>query len=83
MALTQGHFQAYDFILEDTKLARFATSAEANRTPDKHELDVFPNATIIDDGYSWLPDPEIDWRSVLHLVEQRANWQRSAAGLFP
>jgi hypothetical protein len=37
-----------------------------------HELDTFPNARIIDDGLSWLPDPEIDWRSVPHRVEERA-----------
>ena len=24
---------------------------------------MFPNAKVIDDGLSWLPDPEIDWRS--------------------
>jgi hypothetical protein len=26
-----------------------------------------PNA--IDDGFSWQPDPEIDWRSIPHIVE--------------
>ena len=82
----QGHWLAYrdDYpMLQDTKPARFTTCAEAQRAADAHELDLFPNAKVIDDGFSWLPDPEIDWRSVPHLVEERANWQRSASGLLP
>ena len=82
----QGHWLAYreDYpMLEDTKPARFATSADAQRAADAHELDLFPNAKAIDDGLSWLPDPEIDWRSVPHLVEERDNSQRSASGLLP
>jgi hypothetical protein len=62
---------------------RFATAAEAQRAADAHELDLFPNATVIDDGFSWQPDPEIDLRSVPHIVEERANWQRSASSLLP
>jgi hypothetical protein len=47
------------------------------------ELDLYPNAKVLDDGYSWLPDPEIDWRSVPHRVEERENLQRSASGFLP
>jgi len=74
----QGHWLAYrdDYpLLEDTKPARFATSADAQRAADTHELDLYPNAKAIDDGLSWLPDPEIDWRSVPHRAEERANWK--------
>jgi hypothetical protein len=72
----QGHWRAYrdDYpMLQDTKPACFATCAEAQRAADAHELDLYPNAKVIDDGLSWLPDPEIDWRRVPHLAEARAN----------
>jgi hypothetical protein len=82
----QGHWLAsrdnYP-LLQNGKPARFATSADAQRAADAHELDLFPNAKPIDDDLSWLPDPEFDWRSIPHLVEERANWQRSAASLLP
>jgi hypothetical protein len=45
--------------------------------------DQYPNAKAIDDGLSWQPDPEIDWRSIPHRVEERANWQKSASSLLP
>jgi hypothetical protein len=70
-------------LLENGKTARFATRAEAQRAADAHELDLFPNAKVIDDGFSWVPDPEIDWRSIPQLVEERASWQRSASSLLP
>jgi hypothetical protein len=82
----QGYWLAYreDYpLLRDTKPARFATSAEAQLAADAHELDLFPNAEMADDGLSWLPDPEIDWRSIPHRVEQRTNWQKSASSLLP
>jgi hypothetical protein len=72
----QGHWLAYrdDYpMLEDTKPARFAKRAEAQRAADAHELDLFPNAKVIDDGYSWLPDPEIEERSIRPLVAEPAN----------
>lgn len=72
----QGHWRAYrdDYpMLQDTKPARFAKFADAQRAADAHELDLYPNANVIDDGHSWLPDPEIDWRSVSHRVEERAS----------
>lgn len=81
----QGHWLAYrdDYpMLQDTKPARFATCGDAQRAADAHELDLYPSAKAIDDGLSWLPDPEIDWRSVPHLVEQRVNWQRKASSLL-
>ena len=80
----QGHWLAYrdDYpMLEDTKPARFPSCADAQRAADAHELDLFPNAKAIDDGLSWLPDPEIDWRSVPYLVEQMSNL--GASSLLP
>ena len=82
----QGHWRPIAMIIpcfEDTKPACFATCAEAQRAADAHELDLFPNAKVIDDGLSWLPDPEIDWRRVPHLAEARSDWQSSASGLLP
>jgi hypothetical protein len=82
----QGHWLAYrdDYpLLRDGQPARSATQVDAQRAADTHELDGYPNAKAIDDGLSWLPDPEIDWRSVPHRVQERANWQRSAAGFLP
>jgi len=38
------------------------------RVADAHELDFYPNAEVVDDGYSWLPDPEIDWRSIPYAL---------------
>jgi hypothetical protein len=81
----QGEWLAYREnypLLQDGKPARFATWVDAQRVADAHELDLYPNAKAIDDGFSWLPDPEIDWRSVAHRVEERANWQ-SASSLLP
>jgi hypothetical protein len=68
----QGHWLAYrdDYpLLQDTKPAQFATCADAKRAADAHELDLFPNAMVIDDGYSWLPDPEIPY-----FAEESAKW---------
>lgn len=79
----QGHWRAYrdDYpLLQDTKPARFGKCVDARRAADVHELDLYPDAKVIDDGLSWLPDPEIDWRSISHLAEERR--QRSAAGLL-
>jgi hypothetical protein len=81
----QGHWLAYrdDYpLLEDTKPARFATCADAQRAADAHELDLFPNAKVIEDGLSWLPDPEVDWRSVPYLAEEDADWRRGSSHLI-
>src|SRR5437870_3879118 len=46
----QDHWLAYrdDYpMLQDTKPARFATCADAQRAADVHELDLFPNAKAI------------------------------------
>jgi hypothetical protein len=72
----QGYWLAYrdDYpMLQDTKPAQFATCADAKRAADAHELDLFPNAKVIDDGYSWLLNPELDWRSVPYLTEGRRD----------
>jgi hypothetical protein len=82
----QGHWSAYrdDYpLLRDGTPARFATKFEAQRAADTHELDGYPNAKKVSDGLSWEPDPEFDWRSIPHRVEDRANWQRNASGLLP
>ena len=50
----------------------FFTYAEAQRTADAHQLDGYPDAPTIDDGFYWHLDPEIDWRSVPDMVEDRA-----------
>jgi hypothetical protein len=70
-------------LLRDGKPARFATVADAQRAADVHELDMFPNAKVIDDGLSWLPDPEIEERSLPHQVKERGNQQWSASGFLP
>ena len=72
----QGHWLAYrdDYpMLQDTVPAYFATCADAQRAADAHELDMFPNAKVVDDGLSWLPDPEIEERSIPHRVAEPAN----------
>jgi hypothetical protein len=82
----QGHWLAYRDdcpLLRGGRPARFATGAEAQRVADAHELDMFPNAKAIDDGHSWLPDPEIEERSLPHRVKEREDWQVSASGFLP
>jgi hypothetical protein len=82
----EGYWLAYrdDYpMLRDGGPAHFATCADAQRSADAHELDLYPNAATIDDGLSWLPDPEIDWRSIPYLVEERADWQRRASNSLP
>jgi hypothetical protein len=63
--------------------AFFATCGEAQRAADAHLLDYYPGVEIIDDGLSWEPDPEIDWRSCPHRVEERAHFQRVASRGLP
>jgi hypothetical protein len=63
-------------MLRNGKPAIFATCEGAQRAADAHLLDYYPNSRIIDDGLSWLPDPEIDWRSCPHCVEARAHFER-------
>jgi hypothetical protein len=70
-------------LLRDGKPARFATVADAQRAADVHELDKFPSAKVIDDGYSWLPDPEIEERSLPHRVKEREKRQVGASGFLP
>jgi hypothetical protein len=82
----QGHWLAYrnDYpMLQDTKPARFATCVDAQRAADAHELDLYPNAKVINDGFSWQPDPEIEERSLPYRVAERENWQVSASGFLP
>jgi hypothetical protein len=80
-----GNWLAYrdDYpMLRDVKPAVFATSEEAQRAAEAHLLDYYPNAKPIDDGFSWLPDPEIGRRSS-RRIDARAQWQRNAGGSLP
>jgi hypothetical protein len=70
-------------MLRDGMLAYFTTCEEAQQSADAHLLDLYPNAKPIYDGLSWLPDPEIDWRSCPHRVEARAQGQRMASRWLP
>jgi hypothetical protein len=51
--------------------ATFSTFAEAQRAADAHQLDYYPDAQTIDDGFHWLLDPEIDWCSLPDAVRAR------------
>lgn len=70
-------------MLRGGKPAIFSTREEAQRAADAHLLDCYPNREIIDDGLSWVADPEINWRSCPHRVQDRAQWQRMASGSLP
>jgi hypothetical protein len=59
-------------LLRDGKPAVFAVSEEAQRATDAHLRDGYPNSEAINDGFSWLPDPEVDWRSCPHRTAARA-----------
>jgi hypothetical protein len=75
----QGNWLAYrdDYpMLRDGKPAIFATCEDAQRAADAHLLDNYPSFKPIEDGLSWLPDPEIDWRSCPHRVAARAQCMR-------
>jgi hypothetical protein len=72
----RGNWLAYrdDYpLLRDGRPAQFPSSADAQHAANAHELDLFPNSDTIQDGLSWEPDPEIDWRSVPHLLEAHAE----------
>ncbi len=75
----RGEWRVYrdDYpLLEDTKPATFRSREEAQCVADAHLMDDYPGAApAIEDGFSWLFDPELHWRSVPHLVEGRAHWK--------
>ena len=54
----------YPLLQDTTSLARFAKCVDAQRAADAHELDLFRDGKVIDDGLAWLPDPDIDWRLI-------------------
>jgi hypothetical protein len=72
----QGHWLAYrdnyPMLENGFAPAQFKTCADAKRAADAHELDLFPSAIVIDDGYSWLPDQEIPF-----FAEESADWLRN------
>jgi hypothetical protein len=51
--------------------------------PETLRLECYLCYEILDDDLSWLADPEVDWRSCPHRVEDRAHWQRMASGYLP
>jgi len=60
--------------------ANFREAEEGKRAADIHMLDGFPNAkSAADDGYWWVLDPDIDWRSLPEDVELRARWKPLAS----
>ena len=63
-------------LLRNGAPAIFAACGEAQRAADAHLLDHYPKSEIINDGLSWVRDPEIDWRSCPHRVEARAHFER-------
>ncbi len=63
-------------LLRNGAPAIFAACGEAQRAADAHLLDYYPKSEIINDGLSWVRDPEIDWRSCPHRVEARAHFER-------
>jgi hypothetical protein len=78
----QGHWRAkrdeYP-LMRNGEPAFFATCGEAQSAADAHLLDYYPGVEAIDDGLSWDPDPEIDWRSCPHRVEARAHFEQVTA----
>jgi hypothetical protein len=78
----QGRWRVYrdDFpLLEYCRPATFFTFAEAQRIADAHLLDNYPNAEAIDDEFSWLLDPELNWRSLPDDVEAFARYKTLAS----
>jgi hypothetical protein len=79
----RGRWRVYrdDFpMLENCKPATFFTCADAQGAADVHQLDCYPNAPHpIDDGFSWLLDPELDWRSLPDVGEARARCKQLAS----
>jgi hypothetical protein len=68
-------------LLHNGEPAAFATHGQAQHAADAHLLDYYPGIETIDDGLSWIPDPEIDWRSCPHRVEARAYFEQVTSAL--
>lgn len=60
-------------LLRDGKPAIFATCEEAQHAADAHFRDGYPNSETINDGFSWLPYPDIDWRACPYRTATRAR----------
>jgi hypothetical protein len=60
-------------LLTDGNIAIFTTCAEAQRVADAHLRDGYPNSEIITDGFSWRPDPDIEWWTNPYRVAARAR----------
>jgi hypothetical protein len=61
-------------LLADGKAATFSTCEKAQRVADAHLYDGYPDSETIADGYSWLPDPDVDWRKSPYRVAARARF---------
>jgi hypothetical protein len=65
-------------MLRGAKPAEFRTDDEARSAADAHLLDLYPGHKPLNDGLTWLADPEIDWRSDRHSVKNGAILERLA-----
>jgi hypothetical protein len=83
---TEGHWRAYRDsypMLRGAKPAEFRTDDEARSAADAHLLDFYPGHEPLNDGLSWLADPEIgrpDRYSVKNwaVLERLANEDKKA-----
>ena len=77
----EGRWRAYRDsypMLRGENPAEFRTDDEARSAADAHLLDLYPGHEPLNDGLTWLADPEIDWRSDRHSVKNGAILERLA-----
>ncbi len=70
VAYRMGH----GLLIDGGKIAIFETCEEAQHAADAHLRDGYPNSETINDGFSWLPDPDIDWRACPYRTANRARF---------
>ena len=70
VAYRMGH----GLLIDRGKIAIFETCEEAQHAADAHLRDGYPNSETINDGFSWLPDPDIDWRACPYRTANRARF---------
>ena len=66
-------------LLIDGKIATFAAREDAQAAADAHLRDGYPNFEVIDDGFLWQHDPNIEWWLCPFRVA--ARWQSRTANL--
>ena len=57
--INSGHFVRCESMSCEDKPAIFDTFEQARHVADTHMREGYPNSERINDGFSWLPDPEI------------------------